>query len=396
MNPILRQEQDYILQTYGRLPLIPENAEGMYVYTKDGKKYLDMLGGIAVNVLGHSDKETIEVIKSQSQKYLHLSNYFYQEPQIGLAEDLCRISGLDKVFYGNSGTETTDGSLKLARKWGAERGKHKIISFKGAFHGRSYGALSMMDKPNFKDNMGPFMNGFDIIPFNDPIELEHAINNNTAAVFFESIQGEGGLSMLSQEVAEKLKELKNEFDFLLAADEVQSGIGRTGKFSAYEHLEIEPEIVWIAKGLGGGLPLGAILVSKKLESVFNKGQHGTTFGGNALSCAVGQVVINRLENGLMDHVQSISAYLEAVLESIVKSYPELCVEVRGKGLMTGIELTFEARKLVNLLLEFGIIANSTSANVLRLVPPLIIEKAHIEEFDYGLRKALDKYSEVLP
>jgi predicted acetylornithine/succinylornithine family transaminase len=396
MDNLFKKEKESILQTYTRLGIAIDRAEGCYIYDTKGNKYLDLLGGIAVNVLGHSHPEVVKAAKDQIDRYMHVSNFFYQEPQIKLAEKLKELTGLSKVFFGNSGTETTDGSLKIARKWGAERQKHRIISFKGAFHGRGYGALSMMDKPFYKDNMGPFMAGFDTIPYNNPSVLADYLNDNTACVFFEVIQGEGGLVGISHEWVDELNRLQKKHDFLIAIDEVQSGIWRTGKFSAYDHFDLSPDILWYAKGLGGGLPLGAIVISERLDGTLASGQHGTTFGGNAVSCAAGLAQLEQFDDDMIEIVNDNSGYLRAGLESIKSKYPKYVDGVRGLGYMVGLNLTFEAKKLRDILLQDKIIANSTSNNILRLVPPLILTKEQITTFIESLDNAFEVYSEMLP
>lgn len=379
MNTIQR-EKESIFQTYNRLNVVIEKAEDVRVYDTEGNVYLDFLGGIAVNVLGHSHPKIINAIKTQAEKYLHVSNFFYQEPQIKLAEMLKQATGLDRVFFANSGSETSEGALKLARKWGSLNNKKQIISFKGQFHGRTYGALSLMDKPMYKDGMGPFLEGIDIIPYNDIAALEANVSENTAAVFLEFLQGEGGLIQVSAEYIAKLKELKAKYNFLLVADEIQSAMGRTGKFCAYQHFDIQADIITIAKGIGGGLPLGAIIAKEEVALSFDKGQHGTTFGGNSLSCVCGIVVMEELANGMQEHIIEMGEYLISKFALLKVKYPNLVEAIRGRSLMSGMLLKVEARPIVDALLERRVIANSTAVNVLRLVPPFTITKADIDEF----------------
>lgn len=375
---IFQRESESILQTYKRLHLAVERAEGVNVYTQNGEVYTDFLAGIAVNALGHSHPKIISAINDQAQKFLHISNYFYQEPQIILAEKLKDISGYDKVFFCNSGTEATEGAVKIARRFGNELNKTDIIAFSGGFHGRSYAALSMMDKPHYKNNMYPFLVNNKIIKFNDIDELRSTINEETAAVCLEFLQGEGGLAEASEEFVRELWSLKNEYNFLVIADEVQCGTGRTGDFFAFEKYNIRPDVVTMAKGIGGGLPLGAILVKDELSNIFESGMHGTTFGGNALACATGYVVLEELRNGLLDYVRETGNYLGEKLLELKQRYPEKILEVRGRGLMQGLQLSFDANELVSKLLEKKIIANSASDTVLRLIPPLIITKVDID------------------
>lgn len=374
------REKHYLFQVYKRLPIVVERADGCYIYDINGNKYLDFLSGIAVNALGHSHPAIIEAAEAQIRKYMHISNYFYQEPQIKLAEKLSQISGYDKIFFSNSGTEATEGALKLIRRWGNLNNKREIIAFKGGFHGRTYGALSLMDKPKYKEGMEPFLQGIKIIDFNDVSELEKNINENTAAIVLEFIQGEGGIVEVTKDYIKAIINLKDSYGFLILADEIQSGLGRTGKFFAYEHYDIKPDIVIAAKALGGGLPLGAILSNNELANYWGIGTHGTTYGGNAVACACGLVVVDALTNGLLQKVEQNGEYLKSELLKIMDTYPKLVKEVRGKGLMLGLLLTFNGSILVEKLLEKKVISNFCSDYVLRIIPPLIVDKNEIDIF----------------
>lgn len=384
------REKHYLFQVYKRLPIVVERADGCYIYDINGNKYLDFLSGIAVNALGHSHPEIIEAAEAQIRKYMHISNYFYQEPQIKLAEKLSQISGYDRVFFSNSGTEATEGALKLIRRWGNLNNKREIIAFKGGFHGRTYGALSLMDKPKYKEGMEPFLQGIKIIDFNDASELEKNINENTAAIVLEFIQGEGGIVEVNKDFIKAIINLKESYGFLILADEIQSGLGRTGKFFAYEHYDIKPDIVIIAKALGGGLPLGAILSNNELANYWGIGTHGTTYGGNAVACACGLVVIDALTNGLLQKVEQNGEYLKSQLLKIMDTYPKLVKEVRGKGLMLGLLLTFNGSILVEKLLEKKVISNFCSEYVLRIIPPLIVDKNEIDIFVNSLDECLSQ------
>jgi acetylornithine/N-succinyldiaminopimelate aminotransferase len=386
---IYDHEKDALLQTYKRLPISISKAEGCYIYDDDGNKYTDFLAGIAVNALGHSDKEIIEAVSDQINKYMHVSNYFYMKPQVDLAESLKGISSLSKVFFTNSGTESMEGALKIARRWGNSKAKNEILAFSGGFHGRTYGALSIMDKPHYKNNMGPFLPNTKILEFNDTDALETNIDENTAAVVLEFLQGEGGIRIAEFSFVKKLLQLREKYDFLIIADEIQSGIGRTGRFFGYDHFGVLPDIVTLAKGMGGGLPLGAILVSEELADIFEKGMHGTTYGGNPVACRAGKVVIDRLRSGLLEDVVKNGDLLNKSLNNLRELFPELILEVRGLGLMKGLLLSFDASKLVEKLLENRIITNAASGNVLRLVPPLIITEKEIEKLYSALVKIFE-------
>ena len=393
MENLLREtiidiEKEAFIQVYNRLPIVVEKAEGVWIWDRDGNKYLDLLGGIAVNVLGNSHPKITRAIIEQAQKYLHLSNYFYQDVQINFVKKLTQLTGYSRAFLTNSGTESSDGAIKLIRKWGNMNNKTDIIAFSGGFHGRTYGALSIMDKPNYKQGMGPFLPNCKILPYNSVEDLVANGDLNTAAVFLEFIQGEGGISSVRQEFVDTLFELKQHNNFLVVADEVQSGMGRTGKFFSFEHWGVRPDIVIVSKGLGGGLPLGAILIDEHLANVWEKSQHGTTFGGNALSCAAGLVSLEEIETELMDNAVQVGDYFISELEKVKTKFPDKVREIRGKGLMLGIVLNFEAKLLLDELVKRKIIVNATSVNVIRIVPPLILNKEHIDLFIAELNDAL--------
>lgn len=394
MEDIILKEHNVIYQTYNRLPIVVDYAVGAYIYDINNNYYLDFLSGIAVNALGHSHPSILKAIEIQSKKYLHISNFFYQEPQITLAELLIQKSKLDKVFFCNSGAETTEAVIKLSRKWGWDKNKTEIIAFSGGFHGRTYGALSLMDKPKYKDKMGPYLENMSIVELNNKDHLIKNVNNNTAALILEFIQGEGGIREPNFEFVETILELKKKFNFILVADEVQCGIGRSGDFFAYEQWGITPDVITIAKAIGGGLPLGAIIVNKELSEVWQKGNHGTTFGGNALACACGIAVIEELENGILENVKNVGMYFKNQLIELQRKYTDLIIDVRGRGLMLGLELSLEAQKVVDLLLKKKIIVNATNVNVLRIVPPLIINKELVDIFIKSLDECLSQISNL--
>lgn len=390
-DQLIALEHDVIMQTYKRIPVVVESTSGCRITDVNGVTYLDMLSGIAVNALGYSHPRILEAIALQSHKYLHLSNLFYQEPQIRLAQSLTRRTGYSKVVYSNSGAESWDAAVKLARMHGHLHGKNgDIIGFTGGFHGRTYGALSTMDKPLYKEGMGPFLPSTAILPFNDAAALRDAVNEHTCAVGLEFIQGEGGIRSVSREFVGALMELRDRFGFVVIADEVQTGVGRTGDFFAYETFGITPDIVTMAKGIGGGLPLGAMLVSDALSTGWKQGQHGSTYGGNALACATGLVVMEELEHGLLDHVRSIGAYLHAALGTLRASYPEYVLEIRGRGLMAGVVVNEESTPLRDALLARRVITSATASNVIRIVPPFIITEADVDECVHALCNAIEE------
>ncbi len=376
---VFERENAYFFHTYKRLPLEIDRGEGVYLYDRAGKRYLDMFGGLAVNALGYAHSGVIEAIHRQSALYTHLSNYFLQKPQLELAELLIKTSGFEKIFFTNSGTESIEGAMKIARKWGDKRQKTDIVAFSNSFHGRTFGALSIMDRPIYRDGYGPFLPNCCVGRFNDAENLERGLSRKTAAVVLEFIQGEGGIRPVSAEFVGELKRLKDRLGFLLIADEIQSGIGRTGKFFGYQHFDINPDIVVIAKPIGGGLPLGAILGGRAVADILEPGVHGTTFGGNPVACAAGTVVMKEITGGLMKNAETMGVLLQSRLREFQKKFPGLVKEVRGFGLMQGMELNREGDTLVSAIRDRGVLVNCTNQTVLRLLPPLIVTKEHIDE-----------------
>jgi acetylornithine/N-succinyldiaminopimelate aminotransferase len=384
---LLDREQAVFFHTYKRLPLEITRGEGAYLYARDGTAYLDMFAGIAVNALGHAHPRVIEAIRTQAEGYIHVSNYFAQEPQILLAEALAALSGYQRVFFCNSGTEATEAAFKIARKWGASRSKSEIIGFTNGFHGRSMGALSLMDRPSYRDGFAPFLPGCTVLPFNDVATLQGEVSGATAAVLLECIQGEGGIRPVHQEMVTALLDLQQKFGFLIMADEVQSGVGRTGKFFGFEHFGLRPDVVTLAKPIGGGLPLGAVLGGSAVADVLQPGNHGTTFGGNPVACAAGLAVLNVIrEQNLVSHTQTLGEYFKSQLQQLSNEFPSLIKEVRGHGLMLGIELTRPGDALVTAMRERKILVNCTDSTVLRFVPPLIIGQNEVDITITALRE----------
>lgn len=377
---LIEREHAVVFQTYKRLPVAIAHAEGCRITDVDGASYLDMLGGIAVNALGHSHPKVVEAVVAQASRYMHVSNFFYQEPQIRLAESLVKVSGYPRIFFSNSGAEATDGAIKMARRFGSRQGRYDVIGFTGGFHGRTYGALSVMDKPLYKDGMGPFLPNTMVLPYNDVDALESRVDEHTAAIILEFVQGEGGVTEATSEFVEAVWRLKERYGFMVIADEVQAGIGRTGTFFSFERYGVRPDIVTVAKAMGGGLPLGGILATEEAAALFERGMHGTTYGGNALACAAGAIVVEEVVGGLMAHVVEIGDYLRARLLDLQAQMPDRIRELRGRGCMQGVVLTSDAAPVVAGLLERRIIANATSGNVVRLVPPYVITHAEVDEF----------------
>ena len=386
----LEKEQELFFHTYKRLPLEIERGDGCYLFTRDGTRYLDFFGGIAVNALGHNHPRLCKAIEEQIHKYIHVSNYFVQEPQIKLAEKILSASKFNRIFFTNSGTEATEGAIKLARKWGKPSGKTQLFGLSNAFHGRTMGALSLMDKKKYREGYEPFIENVGHLKFNDVQDLRNNVNDKTLGIFVEFVQGEGGIFVVSQDYARELKALRDKFGFLIIGDEIQSGIGRTGKLFGFDHTGVVPDIVILAKPIGGGLPLGAILGNERVAEVFTYGVHGTTFGGNPVACAAGVVVVDEvLEKGLMRHAEEIGIYLLSRLSQIKKDFPALISEVRGFGCMIGIELTMDGQPVVDEMQKRRILVNCTNVNVLRLVPPLIVTQVQCDEFVNALRSVFE-------
>jgi acetylornithine/N-succinyldiaminopimelate aminotransferase len=380
------RESAHLFHTYKRLPLEIDRGEGVYLIARDGTRYLDMFSGLAVNALGYAHPRVVRAIADQAARYTHLSNYFLQEPQIRLAELLVEQGGFPRVFFANSGTETTEGAIKIARRWGASRGKKEILALSNAFHGRTMGALSLMDRPRYRDGFGPFLENCRVAEFNSTSALRATVNNGTAAILLEFIQGEGGIRPVSQEFARTLAELRTEFGFLIIADEIQSGTGRTGKFFGFEHYPIRPDIVTLAKPIGGGLPLGAILATEAVASVLEPGMHGTTFGGNPVACAAGIAVLEEIAaSHLISHAATLGAALLSGLAALGKEFPGLVREIRGFGLMAGMELDRPGDGIVDEMRKKRILINCTDTTVLRFLPPLVITEAHVQETLSALR-----------
>lgn len=372
------QDNAMFFHTYKRLPLEVDRGEGCYLFTKDGKKYLDMFSGLAVNALGYAHPAIITAIETQVRKYTHLSNLFLQEPQMTLAATLLEHSGYEKVFFCNSGTEANEGAIKIVRKWSRTENRRGIFGMSNGFAGRTLGALSLMDKKSYRDGYEPFLDEFGVIEFNNCEDLERKVSKDTAAVFFESIQGEGGIVSVTPAFADALSKLRDNFGFLLVADEIQSGIGRTGTLFAFERCGLNPDLVTFAKPVGGGLPLGGILGTAALANVWTPGMHGTTFGGNPVACAAGQAVLDIvLAPSFLNTLRENAAYFFSRLGALKQRYPAIR-DVRGAGYMIGIDMTTEAAPIVTQMLERGVLVNATATSVVRVLPPLIAGKNEID------------------
>ena len=374
----------YLMNTYSRLPIVLRKGRGMKVWGTDGKEYLDFVGGIAVNCLGHCHPKVVVALQKQAQRLLHVSNLYHIESQIKLAKLLVKLSCADKAFFCNSGAEAVEAAIKLARKYAKDHttpDKYEIITAHGSFHGRTLAALSATGQEKLQKGFEPLVPGFKHVQFNDIKALKNSLSKHTCAVMLEPIQGEGGVKIPAEDYLQKVRKLCDDHGLLLILDEVQTGIGRTGRFFAYEHYGIEPDIICIAKGLGGGVAIGAALAKEKVASSFQHGTHASTFGGNPLACAAAIATIETLlEDGIiMDNCRRMEHYFRKALEKIRTEFPSLIAEIRGSGLLMGMELTKAGDSIVNSCMEKGVLINCTSGNVLRFSPPLTVSEREVDQ-----------------
>lgn len=394
-NQITEMGQRYLMQNYAQLPLVIARGDGVRVWDDEGKSYLDFVGGIAVNAVGHCHPRVVAAIREQSEQLIHCSNLYWFEPPVVLARELAVLSGLDRAFFCNSGAEANEAAIKLARKYAYDHGREnpEIIAFTKSFHGRTLGTLAATGQEKFSRGFTPLPGGFCHIPFNDVVELKKAVGPQTAAVLMEPLQGEGGVYPASREMMETLAELQNKKGILLIFDEVQCGLGRTGKVFAYEHYGVQPDILTLAKSLGGGLPIGAALARDKVAKVFQPGTHGSTFGGNPVACAAAKAVLQVLqEEGLVKQAAITGEYMKARLKALCEKYPFI-KEVRGMGLLLGMELDRPGQDLVALCQERGLLINCTAERVIRFLPPLITTKDEVDQALGILDDALQVFQE---
>ncbi len=377
-----------VMQTYGRQPIVLVKGEGCRVWDADGKEYLDFVAGIGVCNLGHCHPQVVQAIRDQAGKLLHVSNLYHIAPQIELAQLLVKHSFADRVFFCNSGTEANEAAIKLARKYSQDHfgpGRYEIVSLLKSFHGRTLAALAATGQEKFHKGFEPMMPGFKFVPGNDIAALEQAVGPATCAVLVEPIQAEGGVNIPAEDYLARLRRLCDDKRLLLIFDEVQVGMGRTGKLFAYEHYGAAPDVMTMAKGLAGGVPIGALLAREKVAESLTPGTHAATFGGNPLSTAAGVAALRAtLEDGILDNCRRSSAHFFARLDGLKKKYPFI-KDVRGKGLMVGLELDREGKSVVAECLKKGFLINCTNDTVLRFIPPLVVKP---EEID-ALVKALD-------
>ena len=373
----------YVARTYARIPIALVRGRGTKVWDAEGKEYLDFLAGIAVNSLGHCHPAIIRAIREQSRKLLHVSNLYHILPQSELARELCHHSFADRVFFCNSGAEANEAAIKLVRRYGLEKlgGRHEILSTHNSFHGRTLATLTATGQEKIRAGYDPLPSGFRQVPYNDLAAIEEGIDEKkTAAVLVEPIQAEGGVNVPDDSYMLGLRELCDQRGILLIFDEVQTGMGRTGTLFGYEHFAIKPDIMTLAKALGGGLPLGAMLAREEIAASFGPGSHASTFGGNPVACSAGLMVMQTLLDSALDNCRQMGKYFFRGLEALQKRF-SFIREVRGKGLMIGMELEIEGGKVADSCMQEGLLLNCTAYKVLRFVPPLTIKK---NEIDRGL------------
>lgn len=391
-NAIIQEAEGVLLHTYNRYQIVLDHGEGVRLYDKDGREYLDFFAGIAVTALGYHYPGLDEAIKAQVDKLLHTSNYYYNEPAMQAATKLCKASGMNRVFFTNSGTEAVEGALKIARRYGYNkdgRHDHEIIAMKHSFHGRSMGALSVTGNDHYQEPFKPMIGGIRFADMNDLDSVKALINDRTVAIMFETLQGEGGIYPATEAFARGIRQLCDEHDLLMICDEIQCGMGRTGSMFYYQQLGVQPDVVTVAKALGCGLPVGAFAVSER-AAVLVPGDHGTTYGGNPLVCAAASKILDIIEEDhILDHVKEIGAYLYEQLEALQTRHACI-VGHRGVGLMQGIELNIPVGPVSSAAIDEGVILITAGTNVIRFVPPLIIEKEHVDEMIEKLDRALTR------
>lgn len=387
-------ESRVLIPTYERMPVLLVRGEGSAVYDDRGKRYVDFLGGLAVNSLGYNHPEIMQTLRDESESLLHVSNLFYHGFQAPLAETLARLAGLDRVFFCNSGTEAVEGAIKLARAFSRKRypaaanERYELLAVENSFHGRTLGALAATWPEKYRKPFEPLAPGMRFVRLNDVDDLKRHFTARTAAFMAETIQGEGGVVELSEEFLRTAQHLCQEHDALFIADEIQCGLGRTGRMFAFEKFSLRPDVVVVAKPLAAGLPLAAIIARDEVAKALPPGLHGTTFGGGPLQCRVAMKVLEIIQRpGFLDRVRETGAYFRERLESIGRELP-LIRNVRGDGLMLGVELGVPGKSVVSAMLEAGFLINCTQQTVLRFLPPLIIERKQVDEFLVALRAAL--------
>ncbi len=382
-NEFITASEKVLMNTYKRVPVVFVEGKDCTLIDSEGKKYLDMVGGLAASGMGHSPDFLVEAIHKQATQLMHVTNYYWNEPQYDLAKLLVDHSFADKVFFCNSGAEANEAAIKLARIYGYkkfDKPKSEIITVSESFHGRTLGTLSATANENYRVGYKPLPGGFKEVPFNDVKALEEAISENTCAIMFEPLQGEGGLTPATQEFVDKVKELAQKHEILIVLDEIQCGFGRTGTMFAYEQYDLKPDIMSLAKTMAGGFPIGAIVATERVAEAWQPGDHGTTFGGNPLACAAGVATVKEIINRkIPEKAKKDGAYLHEKLQKLMEKYT-FVTKIKGKGFMIGLELAFPGNEVVEKAFQKGLVINCTSGNVLRFVPPMVITREEIDEF----------------
>jgi len=383
--------EQFLVHTYNRFKIVIEKGDGVYLYDVNGKKYLDFAAGIAVFALGYNNKKYNDALKAQIDKVIHTSNLYYNVPAIEAAQKVVEATGLKKVFFTNSGTEAIEGAIKMAKRYAYDRdghANHEIIAMNHSFHGRTLGALAVTGNAHYQEPFGPMIDGIKFAEYNNLESVESLITDKTCAIVLETLQGEGGIYPADEEFIKGIRKLCDENDIIMICDEIQCGMGRTGKMFAYEHYGIKPDIVTVAKALGCGVPVGAFVAGEKTCNSLVPGDHGTTYGGNPLATAAVSTVFDLFkEEKIVENVNEVAPYLEEKLDEIVKDFDNVTAR-RGKGFMQGLVLTTSVGDTVNKAIENGLLVISAGSDVLRMVPPLTITKENVDEMIEILRKSL--------
>lgn len=383
MEKIINTAEENVLHTYNRFKVVFDHGEGVYLYDKNGKKYLDFASGIGVMALGYGNEQYTSALKNQIDKLMHTSNLYYTEPLADAAKKLCKVSGMDRVFFTNSGAEGIEGAIKSARKYAFNKdGKHdhEIIAMNHSFHGRTMGSLAVTGNPHYQEAFLPLIGGIKFADFNDLDNVKALVNDKTCAIIFETVQGEGGIYPATKEFAEGVAKICKENDILLILDEVQCGMGRTGSMFAFQEYDIKPDILVSAKGLGAGVSVGAFLMPEHIaKNTLVPGDHGSTYGGNPFVCTAVSTVLDIFENeNILENVKEVSTYLEEKLDGLVEKFDSVEAR-RGKGFMQGLVLNVKPADVINKALDKGLVVISAGTNVLRMLPPLVITKEHVDE-----------------
>ena len=393
MKQSISEAEQVLYKAYNRYQVVFERGDGIRLYDTDGTEYLDFFAGIAVNALGYHYPGYDEAVKAQVDKFLHISNYFYNPPAISAGEKLLKVSRMEKVFFTNSGTEAVEGALKIARRYADNKNKdsraYEIIAMDHSFHGRSMGALSVTGKEAYRAPFEPLIPGIQFATYNDLDSVKALVNEKTCGIIVEPIQGEGGIFPATDEFLKGLREIADQNDLILIFDEIQCGMGRSGEYFAWQHSGVKPDVLTVAKALGNGVPIGAFLTSGKANTAMTPGDHGTTYGGNPFVCAAADAVLTIFErDNILENVRKVGAYLREKLEEL-RTVTDHIVDIRGKGMMLGVEFDVPVNPIINnALLEQHMVLINAGTNILRVIPPLVVTEKDVDEAIERLKKAL--------